>query len=139
MSGPILTGGSTRLPQIGRGWPLMPLPDDDGRLAWPDPAASVRQRIEAILRTAPGEQLMRPGFGAGLEAVIDQPNTVTTRAIAQENLVEALSAYEDRIILDAVEVAEGPDPRELLVAIAYRLRLTGESARIDARVPVGVT
>ena len=138
MSGPILTGGNPRLPQVGRGWPLMPVPDDQGRLNWPDPATSVRQRIEAILRTAPGEQLMRPRFGAGLERMIDRPNTLTTRAIANDAIVEALNVFEDRIMLDAVDVAEGPDPRELIVTIAYRLRLTGASGQIEARVPVGV-
>ena len=96
-----------------------------------------RERIEAILRTAPGEHLMRPAFGAGLEQVIAEPNTVTTRTMAQERIVAALAAYEDRILLDGVEVAEGPDPRELLVTIAYRLRPSGEPGRIDARVPVG--
>lgn len=138
MSGPILTGGNPRLPHVGRGWPLMPVPDEEGRLNWPDPAISVRQRIEAILRTSPGEQLMRPRFGAGLEAVIDQPNTLTTRAIAHDAIVDALNVFEDRILLDAVDVAEGSDPRELLVTIAYRLRLTGAPGQIEARVPVGV-
>lgn len=137
MSGPIFAGGNPQLPQSGRGWPLLPTPDRAGRLTWPDPARSVRQRIEAILRTAPGEQLMRPEFGAGLEQVIDQPNTLVTRAIAQERIVEALNQYEDRIVLDAVDVAESSDPRELLVSVAYRLRVSGAPGQIDARVPVG--
>jgi len=137
MSGPVVTGGTSRQPGVSVGWPLLPLPDADGRLNWPAPAISVRQRIEAILRTTPGEQLMRPRFGAGLEALIDQPNTLTTRAVAHDAIAAALSTYEDRIIVDGIDVAPGEDPRELSVTIAYRLRLTGVPGRIDARIPVG--
>jgi uncharacterized protein len=137
MSGPIVTGGGPRLPRVSTGWPLLPVPDPDGRLKWPDPAVSVRQRIEAILRTAPGEQLMRPRFGAGLETLIDRPNTLVTRAIAHDAIAEALAAYEDRIIVDSVDVAAGDDARVLRVTITYRLALTGAPGRIEASVPVG--
>ena len=136
MSGPLATGAAT-LPQVTVGWPLLPVPDGDGKLTWPDGPSSVRQRIEAILRTTPGEQLMRPRFGAGLEALINQPNTLTTRAQARDAVLAALSGYEDRIIVDRVEMSPGDDPRELVVAIAYRLRLTGAPGQITARVPVG--
>lgn len=137
MNGPVVTNAQPQLPAVSVGWPLLPVPDEDGRLNWPDPAASIRQRIEAILRTAPGEQLMRPRFGAGLEALINKPNTLVTRAEAHDAIVEALNRYEDRIILDGVAVNDGSDPRELQIVIAYRLRLTGAAGRIEARVPVG--
>jgi hypothetical protein len=42
------------------GWPLLPLPDEHGRLDWPDLAKSVRDAIRIILSTRPSEQLMRP-------------------------------------------------------------------------------
>lgn len=136
MSGPLATGAAA-LPQVTVGWPLLTVPDADGKLNWPSGPASVRQRIEAILRTTPGEQLMRPRFGAGLEALINQPNTLTTRALARDAVMAALSGYEDRILVDRVEMSPGDDPRELVVSIAYRLRLTGASGQITARVPVG--
>ncbi len=122
---------------IPRGFPLLPLPDAEGRLTWPDPARSVRQMIEVILRTAPGEQLMRPRFGAGLEALLHEPNTLTTRARAHDAITAALKAYEPRILLDRVDVDASADGREMLVTIAYRLAMTGEPAALQARVPVG--
>ena len=63
-----------RHPPIG--WPLLSLPDDHGQLGYPDLAESVRQTIRAILVTRPGEQLMRPDFGAGLELLLHEPNSV---------------------------------------------------------------
>jgi len=138
MSGPIATTAKLAPPRPDLGWPLLLTPDADGQLTWPaDQAASVRQMLEVILRTAPGEQLMRPEFGAGLETFIHAPNTLTTRAQAQEAVTDAVRLYEPRILLDRVDVDEGPDPRELVVTLSYRLSLTGQPAQLTARVPVG--
>lgn len=137
MSGPIATDGRTAPPRLAVGWPLLPLPDADGALTWPSAAASVRQAIEVILRTAPGEQLMRPAFGAGLEAMIHTPNTLSARARAQEAVMAALRLHEPRILVDRVDVDQGADARELLVTLSYRLTLTGEPVQLQARVPVG--
>jgi len=137
MSGPILTTSKPTLPQIARGWPLLPVPDAEGTLSWPDPVASVRQMIEVILRTAPGELLMRPRFGAGTAAMVNQPNDLGTRAAMHDALVTALKLYEPRIFVDRVDVDVGADPREVLVTIAYRLLLTGEARLVQASVPVG--
>ena len=137
MSGPILTDAKPSLPQIARGWPLLPVPGEDGTLAWPDPLISVRQMIEVILRTAPGEQLMRPRFGAGTAAMLHAPNDLPTRARMHEQIVAALKLYEPRIVADRVDIDPGPDPREVLVTIAYRLVMTGETRTIQARIPVG--
>src|SRR5215475_13064300 len=125
MSGPTVTDAKPSLPQVARGWPLLPVPDEDGTLAWPDPVASVRQMIEVILRTAPGEQLMRPQFGAGLEAVMHAPNTLATRALVHDQIIAALRAYEPRVLIDRVDVDTTDDPRELAVTLSYRLTLTG--------------
>lgn len=137
MSGPILTssrGAQFRPPLC---WPLMPVPDSEGRIRFPTLEDSIRQRIEAVLRTSPGEQLMRPGFGAGLELLVHQPNTAEVRARAQETIRQAIAVYEPRVTLDGVDVVAGSDPRELLVTVSYRIRATASAGQISARVPVG--
>jgi phage baseplate assembly protein W len=137
MSGPILTDAKPSLPQVARGWPLLPVPGEDGTLAWPDPLVSVRQMIEVILRTAPGEQLMRPRFGAGTAEMLHAPNDLPTRARIHDQIVAALKLYEPRIVADRVDVDSGADPREVLVTIAYRVVITGESRTLVASIPVG--
>ena len=136
MSGPLLTDANSSLPQIARGWPLLPVPGEDGTLAWPDPLVSVREMIEVILRTAPGEQLMRPRFGAGTAAMLHAVNDLATRARMHDQIVAALKLYEPRIAADRVDVDPAPDPREVLVTIGYRVVLTGETRTIQARIPV---
>jgi phage baseplate assembly protein W len=139
MSGPILTTANGTVFRSPICWPLMPVPDEEGRMAFPDLEMSIRQRIESVLRTSPGEQLMRPEFGAGLELLIHQPNTTEVRARTQESVMQHLRAYEPRIMIDSVHVAPGEDPRELIVSVGYRIRSTGVAGQISARVPVGAS
>jgi phage baseplate assembly protein W len=136
MSGPVLSSTAGVVFSQPIGWPLLSVPDEAGRLYYPDLAASVRQRIEAILRTAPGEQLMHPEFGAGVEQLIHEPNTNQLRNRTRARIEEHLSLYEPRILLDQVVVTASDDQRELLIAIAYRLRSTGLASQISARVPL---
>ncbi len=137
MSGPILTssrGAQIRPPLC---WPLLPLPDEDGRLHFPDLETSVRHRIEAVLRTSPGEQLMRPYFGAGLELAIHKPNNAGVRAELQRDIAAHVGAFEPRILLDRVDVEPGDDPSVLMVTIAYRIRQIGVATAMTVSVPVG--
>jgi phage baseplate assembly protein W len=137
VSGPILSssrGAQIRPPLC---WPLLPVPDDQGRIGFPDLESSVRQRIEAILRTSPGEQLMRPHFGAGLELAIHKPNTVSTRAELERSISAHVGAFEPRIVLDRVEVTPGTDPAVVLVTLAYRIRQIGVAAAMTVSVPIG--
>ena len=137
MSGPILASsrGNEFKPPIC--WPLLPLPDEDGRLNFPNLETSIRQRIEAVLRTSPGEQLMRPDFGAGLELLVHEPNTTEVRSTTQEAVMAAVRVFEPRIMLDRVTVVPGKDLRELAITIAYRIRATGAGGTVSAKVPVG--
>lgn len=120
------------------GWPLLPLPDEQGRLSYPTLEQSVRQAIEIVLRTRPGEQLNRPGFGAGLDRFAGEPNTLTTRRRIYDAVVGALTAWERRIAVDQVEVIELPDrPAQVRVTIAYRLRRTGAPQRLSLTMDLG--
>lgn len=117
------------------GWPLLPLPGDDGSLAWPDLARSVRDGLRLILSTRPGEQLMRPEFGGGLDRLLHQPNTIATRREMRDLVRDSLARWERRILLDAVEVWEVPGaPGQVRVEIAYRLARTGEPGAMNVTV-----
>ncbi len=117
------------------GWPLLPVPDANGQLHYPGLAQSVREQIQVLLSTRPGEQLMHPGFGAGLENLLTEPNTVATRSRIQELVGDALKRWEDRIVVDGIAVDPVSDaatdvPDGVRVEIAYRLLRTGAPARV---------
>lgn len=114
------------------GWPLLPVPVG-GELRFPGYAESVRENLRVILSTRPGEQLMRPDYGAGLTEFLHQPNTVTTRRRIHDRVTEAIRRWEDRLELDRVDVVPDPErPGVVRVEIAYRLTRTGEPSTLNA-------
>lgn len=119
------------LPPEPIGWPLLPVPDANGRLDFPDLARSVRESIQVILSTRPGEQLMRPTFGGGLENLLGEPNTLTTRSRVHDIVRESLARWEPRITVDAVAVDPvAGEPSAVRVEIAYRIKRTQQPARV---------
>jgi uncharacterized protein len=126
------------IPPVPIGWPLLPLPDENGQINYPTLDQSVRQSIQVILRTRPGEQLMQPTFGAGLQNLLHQSNTVGTRSRIRDLITESLGAWETRIILDRVDVSEVPDEPSLVhVEVFYRLRRTGAPQQVGLTMEMG--
>jgi uncharacterized protein len=118
-------------PTIPTSWPLLPVPDAQGQLHYPSLETSIRQSIEIILRTRPGEQLMRPTFGAGIERFLQEPNTIITRRRLRDAIMDALNQWEPRIVLQEVDVAEVPEqPTHLRVEIFYQIKRTGVAQRL---------
>jgi hypothetical protein len=117
------------------GWPLLSVPDEHGMLSWPSLENSVREFIRAVLSTKPGEQLMRPEFGAGLELLLHEPNNLTTKRRIRDAVQESLQRWERRILLDRVDVADvDGEPSEVRVEIAYRIARTGAPAQLALTV-----
>lgn len=120
------------------GFPLLFTPDARGELTFPSQEASVRQSIEVILRTSPGEQLLHPRFGAGLERMMGQPNTLSTRRRIQELVQRALTEWEPRLELIRVDVLEVEErPAQVRVELIYRLHRTGAVQRLGLAMDLG--
>lgn len=118
-------------------WPFLPVPQA-GRLVFPSLEQSVRDSIRIILMTRPGEQLMRPRYGAGLENFLDEGNTIALRAQIQFAIMQNLQNYENRITVDAVDVdpvAGAPD--EVQVQIHYRLLRTNATQQLGLTMQLG--
>lgn len=120
------------------GWPLMPVPDASGSLSWPDLETSIRQTIRAILVTRPGERLLRPEFGGGLQDFLHQPNTVLTRKRIHDRVAEALASWEPRIAIARLSVEpEGAAEERVRIGLDYRIRLTGQPGAISIALRIG--
>ena len=95
-----------------------------GRTAVTDRDDHIRDLIQQVLFTAPGERVMRPDFGAGLAALVFEPNSdalaATTQVLVQAALQQHLA---DCLVLQAVDVTH--DEGTLTVHVAYRLRSDG--------------
>ncbi|MGH2708004.1 MAG: GPW/gp25 family protein, partial [Actinomycetota bacterium] len=85
----------------------------------------IRDLIEQVLFTSPGERVNRPTFGSGLMQLVFAPNSDTLAAATQLAVQAALQQWlGDVIEVRAVEVAN-PDST-LSVTVRYVSRRTGE-------------
>jgi uncharacterized protein len=119
------------------GWPFLPVPVG-GVMSYPTQDQSVRDAIRVILTTRPGEQLMTPFFGAGLQNFLDEGNTVAIRRQIQSAILSNLQKYENRITVDAVDVntIDGAPP-EIQIQIYYRELRTNTSNQIGVTMQAG--
>jgi phage baseplate assembly protein W len=103
---------------LGKGLPF-PVRPNAGHIDFVSGTALVRQSIEAILDTEPGERIMLPDFGCGLRRYLMEPNSLSTRTSMQEDITAALERWEPRIRLTNVAVTPGEDPSLVWIEIAY--------------------
>jgi phage baseplate assembly protein W len=120
---------------FGRGISFPPRVGADGRLAWSEGSANVRESVQVILLTDLRERLRLPDFGGGLPRFLFEPNTTTTRHAIKERITRALGRWEPRIALEAVAVDADPGDEQAAVAtITYRLIATQSRERVSLRV-----
>ncbi|MGD9825684.1 GPW/gp25 family protein [Desulfobacter sp.] len=125
------------IPGAPLGWPLLSVPDK-GTLFYPTLEDSIKQSIRIILLTRPGEQLMRPRFGAGLSNFLHLPNTLETRRQIQEMVFKSLAQWEHRMVVLRVEVWEDQDtPEAVRIEIAYKIRRTREQVTTTVKLNLG--
>jgi uncharacterized protein len=110
---------------VGWRWPVRVSEGDRRAMHWVCDDEAVRQSIEIILRTEPGERVMRPTFGTHLGHLLFAPNNEQNRALAAFEIREALLQWEPRIEVRDVTVQAGGEQGELmLIEVDYRVRST---------------
>jgi phage baseplate assembly protein W len=121
----------------GSGW-TFPVQLDDGVITLTTSAEqAVRQSIWSILGTAPGERVMRPGYGCGIHDLVFGVLDAGTASAISDAIREALALWEPRI--DVLDVHAAPDPEEphrLLIEINYALR--SSNSRFNLVYPFSV-
>ena len=104
----------------------------NGKLVWSHGEANVRESICIILRTRPGERIMAPDFGCGLDRYLFEPNSVPNLRLIQEEVKLALSRWEPRIRLDDIRVALNPqDQRAVDITVMYTLVATQKREQVS--------
>ena len=108
--------------QINYPWQI----DGRGRVAETSEEFHIRQMIEQVLFTIPGERVNRPEFGCGLQQLIFEPNSdelaATTQFLVQGSLERWLG---DVIEVEEVEVEN--DQASLVIVVAYTILRTQQS------------
>ena len=110
---------------LGVGWAYPARLDAQHRTARAAYEEDVRQAVLIILGTDPGERVMRPNFGAGLNAFLFAPITTTTLTRLRTRVFDALVEFEPRIVVERVQAAyDRSQPTRVNIEILYRVRET---------------
>jgi uncharacterized protein len=98
--------------------------DRGGRTAVATDADHIRDLVEQVLFTMPGERVMRPTLGSGIAQLIFQPSSdelaTAVQFLVQGNLQQWLG---DLITIEAVDVQSADTT--LQVRVTYVIRATG--------------
>ena len=95
--------------------------DERGRTAGTQGDEHIRDLIEQVLFTSPGERVNRPTFGSGLLQLVFAPNSDTLAAATQMSVQGALQQWlGDLIQVESVEVTNVDST--LGVSIQYIIR-----------------
>ena len=99
--------------------------DGRGRTAATGPDDHVRDMIEQLLFTNPGERVNRPDFGSGLLELVFAPNSPELAAALQFTMQGALQRWlGDVIQVEDLEVAS--EDASLRITVRYLVLRTGQ-------------
>ena len=116
---------------LGVGWAFPPQLSADGSIAEAVYEEDIRQAILIILETNPGERVMRPDFGAGLNQFVFEPVNTTTMTRVRTRVQEALVTWEPRIDMEQVDVtADSAERFKLLISMTYQVRGTNSLSNL---------
>jgi len=108
--------------------------DGSGRTAATLEADHLRDLIEQVLFTAPGERVMRPDFGAGLLALVFEPNSGTLAATLQFLVQSALQQHLGHLIAVNAVAVETIDAA-LQVTVRYAVLADGSAQQAGFALP----
>ncbi|MGH2538023.1 MAG: GPW/gp25 family protein [Candidatus Promineifilaceae bacterium] len=104
--------------------------DGRGRAATAGSEAHVRQLIEQLLFTAPGERVNRPEFGAGVMQLVFAPNSPELATATEYMIQSALQRYLGEVIQPEAVRVESDDAR-LTITVRYLLRRSQERREVS--------
>lgn len=100
--------------------------DDRGRTAATGDDNHIRDLIEQVLFTTPGERVNRPTFGSGLLQLLFAPNSEALAAATQLTVQSSLQQWlGDLVEVQSVQVRS--EDSALRVAVQYVVRRTQQS------------
>lgn len=112
-----------------------PLRIGDGGAAISARREHVREQIEQVLFTDPGERWFRPDFGIGVKALIFEPNNAPLWEITKKRLSASLNdALAGEVDPASLEISVTGENEQLLITIAYTLATISHTEKLEFAV-----
>jgi uncharacterized protein len=116
---------------LGRGWRFPVAISRTGGISTSAQQENIRESIFIILGTAPGERIMRLGFGCDIHELVFAPNNPMTAGLASHYCEEALRKWEPRIMnVEAQATPSRDQPNRLDIRISYVVRATNQPGNL---------
>ncbi len=97
-----------------------------GRVELADRARHIRDQIEQVLFTHAGERVFRPEFGAGVRALVFEPNGSAVWQVTRQRLLASLAeALAGEVDPRSIEVDVSGEEGQLVITVAYALATIG--------------
>lgn len=111
---------------LGVGWKFpVTVNESNGLVEMSEYEEDIKEAIWIILSTQKGERLMQPEFGCGIRDYVFEYLDVTTTALIQSSVREALAKWESRIEVLNVDISmDKAIDGKLLINIGYIVRKT---------------
>ena len=100
--------------------------DGRGRTTEADDERHIRDMIEQVLFTTPGERVNRPTFGSGAQQLVFAPNSDALAAALRLSVQAGLQQWLGDVI-DVHDVRVETSDSTLRLEVQYALRRTGET------------
>lgn len=95
----------------------------------------LRDKVEAVLFTNPGERVNNPSFGVGLGRAVFEPLDELAIAAIEFRIQQALRRdIGDELLVDAVNVEADPIDGRMTVRIAFRRRLDRKPRNLEVKL-----
>ncbi len=111
---------------LGRGWAFPPRFDPVARtVAMVETERDIAESLAILLRTRPGERVMQPTYGCGLDGMVFE--TISEGVVTEiRDLIErAILFFEPRVEVERITVGTGRSFEGVLdISIDYRVRST---------------
>ena len=89
---------------LGRGWAWPPaFVQELGEVEMLEGEADIRNSLEILLATRPGERELAPYYGGNMEDLVFEPMDVRTQTIMRSQLIDRIRLQEPRVIAEDVK------------------------------------
>lgn len=110
---------------LGIGWNFPPeLGRDSSSTVMSSDEENIRQSLQILLGTSPGERVNRYDYGCPIQKYVFEILDVTTQTLLAEEIKKSVILFEPRIDLDTVTFEVHQAKGELLIKLEYTIHQT---------------
>ena len=94
-------------------------------------ADSVKQAVMILILTDKGERLMQPRIGCKIRSLLFENFSAQTIILIKSTIIDTITQYEPRAIIENVKVSADPDNNNLNVSILFSLINNSNVEQLD--------